>query len=224
MRCRRAECARPAAGRGRGAGRARGPRAAGRDRGGPGRRGLRRGAGRGFGGRSDREPRAPAASHWRSDLGEGGAGPALPAGCRPLAEVVKAPPALARRLAQIGVVEAAAADTLQPTLAQGQRLVSRDGGLWRWDGLVRRPEAKDGAAARLRQATRRRQLAALLADQHALLDGAGQAVRAAAAEAHAEAERRQRALEAQASARAASRNGARQCFRHASRRPRSRLS
>ena len=143
-----------------------------------------------------------AASHWRSDLGDDGPGPALPAGCQPLAEVVKAPPALARRLTQIGVVEPAAAATLQPTLAQGQRLVSRDGGLWRWDGLVRRPEAKDGAAARLRQAARRRQLAALLADHHALLDGAGQAVGTARAEAGAGAERRQRAIEAQASARA----------------------
>ncbi len=143
-----------------------------------------------------------AASHWRSDLGEGGPGPVLPAGCQPLAEVVRAPPALARRLVQIGVVEPAVAPTLQRALAQGQRLVSRDGGLWRWDGLVRRPEARDGAAARLRQATRRRQLATLLADQRALLDGAGQAVRAAAADTRTGAERRQRAAEAQTRARA----------------------
>jgi chromosome segregation protein len=143
------------------------------------------------------------ASHWRSDLDHAASGPALPAGCRPLAEIVRAPPALARRLAQVGVVDGSGADALQPALAQGQRLVSRDGGLWRWDGLVRRPEAKDGAAARLRQAARRRQLAALLADQHDLLDGAERAARAADAEAGAAAARTRRAAEAEADARAA---------------------
>ena len=37
------------------------------------------------------------------------------------------------------MVEAARAAELQPHLAQGQRLVSPDGGLWRWDGLVGSP-------------------------------------------------------------------------------------
>ncbi len=144
-----------------------------------------------------------AASHWRSEVGSAGKGPALPAGCQALAEIVEAPPALARRLAQIGVVDAGAGDALQPALAQGQRLVSRDGGLWRWDGLVRRPEAKAGAAARLRQAARRRELGALLADQRALLEGAGQAARAAAAEAAAAHGRARAAAEAEVEARSA---------------------
>ena len=48
---------------------------------------------------------------------------------------MEAPPALHRRLAQIGVVES---DDGQVTLAVGQRLVTRDGMLRRWDGFVAR--------------------------------------------------------------------------------------
>jgi len=58
--------------------------------------------------------------------------PPLPDGCEPLAAHVTAPDALARRLAQIGVAET---DEGQP-LRVGQRLVTRDGHLRRWDGLV----------------------------------------------------------------------------------------
>ncbi len=65
--------------------------------------------------------------------------PALPAGATPLADHVTAPAALARRLAQIAVVDS---DEGQP-LAVGQRLVTRDGQLRRWDGYV----ALEGGAA-----------------------------------------------------------------------------
>ncbi len=57
--------------------------------------------------------------------------PALPTGT-PLANHVTAPPELARRLAQIAVVDA---DDGSP-LAVGQRLVTRDGKLRRWDGFI----------------------------------------------------------------------------------------
>jgi chromosome segregation protein len=66
--------------------------------------------------------------------------PALPAGTRPLAEFVTAPAALARRLAQVAVVDA---DNGQP-LKVGQRLVTTDGVMRRWDGFVARG---DGATA-----------------------------------------------------------------------------
>ena len=66
--------------------------------------------------------------------------PALPAGTEPLAAFVQAPPALARRLAQIAVADR---DTGQP-LAVGQRLVTLDGVMRRWDGFVTRG---DGATA-----------------------------------------------------------------------------
>jgi chromosome segregation protein len=66
--------------------------------------------------------------------------PALPAGTQPLAAFVQAPPALARRLAQIAVADR---DTGQP-LAVGQRLVTLDGVMRRWDGFATRG---DGATA-----------------------------------------------------------------------------
>ncbi len=66
--------------------------------------------------------------------------PALPGGTRPLAEFVKAPRALARRLTQVAVADR---DTGQP-LAVGQRLVTLDGLMRRWDGFASRG---DGATA-----------------------------------------------------------------------------
>jgi len=58
--------------------------------------------------------------------------PPLPAGCEPLAAHVQAPPALRRRLEQVGVVE----QDEGIALAVGQRLVTSDGRLRRWDGFV----------------------------------------------------------------------------------------
>ncbi|HEX8215225.1 MAG TPA: AAA family ATPase [Allosphingosinicella sp.] len=59
--------------------------------------------------------------------------PQLPDGCVPLSAHVGAPSALARRLAQIGVVEE---DDGSIALAVGQRLVTRGGTLRRWDGYI----------------------------------------------------------------------------------------
>ncbi len=66
--------------------------------------------------------------------------PALPTGTRPLAEFVTAPAALARRLAQVAVVDADDGQSLNV----GQRLVTTDGVMRRWDGFVARG---DGATA-----------------------------------------------------------------------------
>ncbi|RWH06738.1 MAG: chromosome segregation protein SMC, partial [Mesorhizobium sp.] len=79
---------------------------------------------------------------------------ALPEGVRSLASVVRAPAQLARRLAQIGIVDAADGRRLQAQLAPGQRLVSRDGALWRWDGLTASADAPTAAAQRLAQKNR----------------------------------------------------------------------
>jgi chromosome segregation protein len=98
-----------------------------------------------------------APAHWREGPAAAEAH-ALPPGCRALADLVKAPAALKRRLRQVGVVDEEAADRLQPQLRQGQRLVSPDGGLWRWDGFVRRPDSGRAAAARLQQRARLRDL------------------------------------------------------------------
>jgi len=77
------------------------------------------------------------------------ADPALPKGAAALSRFVKAPPELARRLAQIGVVERADGPRLVTTLKPGQRLVSREGDLWRWDGYAVAAHAPTGAARRL---------------------------------------------------------------------------
>lgn len=92
--------------------------------------------------------------------------PALPEGVRPLAAHVRAPAALARRLAQVGMVAPGDAAALWPKLRPGQRLVSADGQLWRWDGFrdVGGAEgAGAAAAARLRARRRASEVAAEVA-------------------------------------------------------------
>jgi len=94
-----------------------------------------------------------APAHWgESQIQPGDA--ALPEGIKSLASVVRAPAQLARRLAQIGIVEPADGRRLQALLAPGQRLVSREGALWRWDGLTASADAPTAAAQRLAQKNR----------------------------------------------------------------------
>ncbi|RWQ44231.1 MAG: chromosome segregation protein SMC [Mesorhizobium sp.] len=91
--------------------------------------------------------------HWgQSEIQPGDA--ALPEGIKSLASVVRAPTQLARRLAQIGIVEAGDGKRLQALLAPGQRLVSREGALWRWDGFTASADAPTAAAQRLAQKNR----------------------------------------------------------------------
>ena len=95
--------------------------------------------------------------HWRT-LSQGSDSAALPPDVMPLADAVRAPEALAARLAQIGVVAEADGARLQPSLCAGQRLVSQDGSMWRWDGYTVAAEAPTAAARRLEA---RNRLAAL---------------------------------------------------------------
>ena len=95
--------------------------------------------------------------HWRTLPQARGAGP-LPEGAAPLADAVRAPEALAARLAQVGVVAEADGARLQTALRTGQRLVSREGSLWRWDGFTAAADALTAAARRLQA---RNKLAAL---------------------------------------------------------------
>ena len=97
------------------------------------------------------DPSSP--MHWSEVAGDGN-DPTLPDGAEPLARYVKAPTQLARRLAQVGVVERDAGIRLAAGLKTGQRLVSRDGDLWRWDGFVAAAHAPTGAARRLAQRNR----------------------------------------------------------------------
>ena len=75
--------------------------------------------------------------------------PALTTGA-PLSDHVDAPPELARRLAQIAVVEA----DNGAALAVGQRIVTRDGKLRRWDGFV----SENTGAAEAERLVRRNRL------------------------------------------------------------------
>ena len=94
--------------------------------------------------------RAPA--HWAAIQVLGDA--PLPDGARPLLEFVRGPPALARRLAQIGLVARADGTSLRERLRPGQRLVSREGDIWRWDGFTQAAEAPTPAARRLTERNR----------------------------------------------------------------------
>ena len=92
------------------------------------------------------------ARHW------GGAGvepgdPVPPPGTEPLARHVTAPPALARRLAQVLVAESDEGWLLAP----GQRLVTLGGVMRRWDGF----RAVSGGAAAAERLERQNRLAAL---------------------------------------------------------------
>ena len=94
-----------------------------------------------------------APAHWRL-AAEGAFDPALPDGATPLGQFANAPKVLARRLAQIGLVEANLGRELQARLSPGQRLVSKDGDLWRWDGYSVQAGTASAAGARLIERSR----------------------------------------------------------------------
>lgn len=79
---------------------------------------------------------------------------ALPQDIKPLSSLTDAPEELAARLSQCGLVDAGDGARLALLLLPGQRLVSKEGHLWRWDGFVRTPEAPVSAAEHLEQKAR----------------------------------------------------------------------
>ncbi|MGV6871417.1 chromosome segregation protein SMC [Pseudochelatococcus sp. B33] len=79
---------------------------------------------------------------------------ALPAGVPALAAVVTGPAALERRLRMTGVVDREAGARLQTFLAPGQRLVTREGDVWRWDGFTSAADAPSAASRRLEERNR----------------------------------------------------------------------
>jgi chromosome segregation protein len=100
----------------------------------------------------------------------------LPEGVTALTNHVSVPEVLARRMAQIGLVEPEDAARLQLLLKPGQRLVSRAGDLWRWDGFRARAEdAPSAAALRLEQLNRLELLKQQLEHATARADGAARA-------------------------------------------------
>ncbi|MFN6941846.1 MAG: chromosome segregation protein SMC [Parvibaculum sp.] len=95
---------------------------------------------------------AGAPARWAAVEGTGDAD--LPAEVEALAAHVTAPAELGRRLRQIGVVARQDGARLQGALAAGQMLVSREGDVWRWDGVVAGADAPTAAAQRLAQRNR----------------------------------------------------------------------
>ena len=83
----------------------------------------------------------------------------LPSGIKALTNYVSVPEVLVRRMGQVGLVAAADGPELQPELLPGQRLVSIEGDLWRWDGFRAGAEdAPSAAALRLQQLNRLQEL------------------------------------------------------------------
>lgn len=114
---------------------------------------------------------AAAPTHWL-DTGTGAQDAALPGDADPLARHVTAPPALARRLAQIGIVAREDGPKLRGLLRPGQRLVSREGDIWRWDGLTSAAEAPSPAARRLAERNRLGELERLFEEARKAADAA----------------------------------------------------
>ncbi|MEM5469044.1 chromosome segregation protein SMC [Celeribacter marinus] len=100
----------------------------------------------------------------------------LPMGVEPLHDYVDAPAVLSRRIGQIGLVKAEDGARLQSDLEPGQRLVSVEGDMWRWDGYRAGAEdAPSAAALRLQQLNRLEVLKQELVTEEAKAAGAIQA-------------------------------------------------
>ena len=78
----------------------------------------------------------------------------LPEGIEPLSAYVAGSSLLTRALSQVGLVDRDAGEALQVDLLPGQKLVSREGDLWRWDGYCAAADAPSAAATRLAQRNR----------------------------------------------------------------------
>ncbi len=106
--------------------------------------------------------------------------PALPTGAQSLSQFVKAPPELARRLSQIGVV----ANDDGHALAVGQRIVTLAGTLRRWDGYTATGQGA-AAAERLLRVNRLSEIEAALPAARLVVENAQNAAARAQAEADA---------------------------------------
>jgi len=100
----------------------------------------------------------------------------LPKGVAALTNQVSVPPVLARRLGQVGLVDHKDGAKLQADLLPGQRLVSVEGDLWRWDGFrAGSGGAPSASALRLEQLNRLEALKKDLETARARSDGSARA-------------------------------------------------
>ena len=100
----------------------------------------------------------------------------LPEGVKALSNFVSVPEVLARRLSQVGLVGRTEGARRQAELKPGQRLVSAEGDLWRWDGFRTAAEdAPSATALRMQQLNRLQELKQDLEEVGARAAGAEQA-------------------------------------------------
>ncbi|WND01989.1 chromosome segregation protein SMC [Temperatibacter marinus] len=109
--------------------------------------------------------------------------PEWPLGVKPLSEIAKVPEILSRRMLMTGVLmdEDADGSSLAEMLKPGQRIVSKDGRMWRWDGFVKKAGAPSRAALRLTQQNRLTDLNSKAIDQEKAFSKSTNAVQKAEA-------------------------------------------
>ncbi len=95
-----------------------------------------------------------APAYWQADAPQS-AGSGFTGDVKTLDQFVSGAPALNARLSQIAVAESTEdAQSLAATLACGQRIVTKEGDLFRWDGFRQKAGSKSAAAIRLEQRNR----------------------------------------------------------------------
>ena len=89
--------------------------------------------------------------------------PEFPEGVVPISDKVKAPVEMTRRLGFIGLVDSINGPRFQKFLKPGQKLVSKEGAIWRWDGYCcLEVENLSEATTRLKQDNRLSELLTLI--------------------------------------------------------------
>mgnify|MGYP001232721542 CR=1 FL=1 len=87
----------------------------------------------------------------------------LPDDCNPIMNKITAPSAVSRALSSIGVVDKCRGQALQKSLKPGQKIVSMEGDLWRWDGYcISAEERPSDSTLRLRRDNRLREIKTLI--------------------------------------------------------------
>ncbi|MDF2365793.1 chromosome segregation protein SMC [Sneathiella sp.] len=114
-------------------------------------------------------PADEAASVYWKTLDGAAASQCFKDGMETLDQCVSGHPALKIRLSQIAVIDAKDGPLMQGNLKAGQRLVTRNGDLWRWDGFTRKAGAKTPATARLEQRNRLEEIARELGKKQDIL-------------------------------------------------------
>ena len=103
----------------------------------------------------------------------------LPKGVAPITDYITAPKELQARLSQIGVASKADLDRLAGALKPGQRLVSPEGDVVRWDGFTIASGVETSAAIKLKQQNRVSELSRDIETAQAEVETASQAFEAA---------------------------------------------